>query len=47
MLNAEMGNVLYREVTGLTAGTTYYWRVKAGNSAGWSGWSTTGSMLCN
>jgi hypothetical protein len=47
MLNAEVGNVLYREVTGLTAGTTYYWRVKAGNSAGWSGWSTTGSMLCN
>ncbi|MCX6008632.1 MAG: putative Ig domain-containing protein [Chloroflexi bacterium] len=47
MFNAEVGNVLYHEVTGLTAGTTYYWQVKAGNTAGWSGWSTpTGSMRC-
>jgi hypothetical protein len=47
MFNAEVGNVLYREVTGLTAGTTYYWRVKAGNTAGWSDWSTPGNTTCN
>jgi len=46
-LNAEVGNVLSREVIGLTAGTTYYWRVKAGNTAGWSDWSTTGNTTCN
>lgn len=46
MFNAEVGNVLYREVTGLTAGITYYWRVKAGNTAGWSDWSSTGSIVC-
>ncbi len=51
VFNGEVGNVLYREVTGLTiihpAGTTYYWRVKAGNTAGWSDWSTsTGNMRC-
>jgi hypothetical protein len=28
----------------LTIGNTYYWRVKAGNNAGWSGWSATGSV---
>ncbi|MGD0352445.1 MAG: ice-binding family protein [Dehalococcoidia bacterium] len=28
----------------LTIGTTYYWRVKAGNTGGWSGWSSTGSV---
>jgi hypothetical protein len=28
----------------LTIGTPYYWRVKAGNSGGWSGWSATGSI---
>jgi hypothetical protein len=46
VFNDEVGNVLYREVTGLTAGTTYYWQVKAGNAAGWSGWSSTGSLRC-
>jgi parallel beta-helix repeat protein len=28
----------------LTIGTPYYWRVKAGNTGGWSGWSSTGSV---
>jgi hypothetical protein len=28
----------------LTIGTPYYWRVKAGNTGGWSGWSATGSV---
>ena len=47
LLNADVGNVYLREVTGLTAGTTYYWQVRAGNSAGWGAWSTTGSILSN
>ncbi len=46
MFNDEVGNVTSREVTGLTAGTTYYYRIKAGNAGGWSGWSSTGSMRC-
>jgi hypothetical protein len=45
VFNAEVGNVTVREVTGLTPGITYYWRVKAGNIAGWSDWSTTASVL--
>ena len=44
--NAEVGDVTTYEVTGLTTGTTYYWRVKAGNAAGWSDWSSpTKSVL--
>ena len=46
MFNGEVGNVTSREVTGLTGNTTYYYRIKAGNAGGWSGWSSTGSMRC-
>ena len=28
----------------LFVGTTYHWRVKAGNAGGWSGWSSTASV---
>jgi hypothetical protein len=36
-----------QQVTGLANGTTYYWRVKAGNAGGWSDWSTTRSVIVN
>ena len=39
--NLSVGNVLTKAVTGLTAGTTYYYRVRASNSAGTSGNSNT------
>jgi hypothetical protein len=48
MFNADVGDVTSYEVTGLSNGTTYHWRVKAGNNAGWSTWSsTTRSVLAN
>ena len=39
--NRDVGNVLTYNVTGLTAGTTYYYRVRAENSCGISGNSGT------
>ena len=46
--NAEVGDVTTYEVTSLTLGTIYYWRVKAGNDGGWSDWSSpTRSVLAS
>jgi hypothetical protein len=39
--NLDVGNVLTLNVTGLTAGTTYYYRVRANNSCGTSANSIT------
>ena len=39
--NLSVGNVTSRAVSGLTASTTYYYRVRASNSAGTSGNSNT------
>jgi len=47
MFNAELGNVLEQEVSGFSLGATYYWRVKAGNAAGWSTWSSVRSVVAN
>jgi len=45
MFDAEVGNITTQEVTGLSLGTAYYWRVKAGNSGGWSSWSGVRSIV--
>ncbi len=47
IFNSEVGNVTLQEVTGLSLGTTYYWKVKAGNNAGWGPWSPTWSVLAS
>ncbi len=47
MFDGEVGNVTSKEVTGLTLGTTYYWRVKAGNTGGWSDWSSVRSVFAS
>ncbi|MCJ7664202.1 MAG: Ig domain-containing protein, partial [Desulfobacterales bacterium] len=47
MFNSEVGNITSQEVAGLSLGTAYYWRVKAGNSSGWSNWSSVRSVLAN
>ena len=41
--NLDVGNVLSRSVSGLSANTTYYYRVRAYNSSGTSGYSNTRS----
>jgi hypothetical protein len=47
LFDAEVGDVVEQEVSGLSLGTTYYWRVKAGNAAGWSSWSSVRSVVAN
>jgi hypothetical protein len=47
LCNSEVGNVTLREVTGFSLGTTYYWRVKAGNDAGWGPLSLVRSVITN
>jgi hypothetical protein len=47
MFNSELGNVTEGEVTGLSLGTPYYRRVRAGNDAGWGNWSSVRSVLAN
>jgi phosphodiesterase/alkaline phosphatase D-like protein len=42
--NKNVGNVFLAEVSGLTAGTTYYYRVRASNAGGTSGNSNTISV---
>jgi hypothetical protein len=47
LFNSELGNITEQEVTGLSLGTTYYFRVKAGNDGGWGSWSSTRSVVVN
>jgi len=47
LFDAEVGDVTSLGVTGLTLGTTYYWRVKAGNAWGWSDWSSVRSVIAS
>jgi hypothetical protein len=47
IFNAEVGNVTSQEVTGFSLGTTYYWRIKAGNTGGWSDWTALRSFVTN
>jgi hypothetical protein len=45
MYDAETSTNTIQAVTGLTVGTTYYWRARAGNSSGWGNWSPVRSIL--
>ena len=40
VFDQAIGNYVGADISGFDSdGTKYWWRVKAGNSAGWSGWS--------
>jgi hypothetical protein len=43
----EVGNVTSKEILGLSLGTKYYWRVKAGNDGGWSAWSYIWTIIAD
>lgn len=43
--NASLGNVLSDAITGLTSGTTYYYRVRGTNAVGTSGSSSTTTVV--
>jgi hypothetical protein len=47
LFNREVGHVTLQEVIDPSLGTTYYWRVKAGNDAGWGSWSSTRGFTVN
>jgi hypothetical protein len=47
VFDADVGNNTSQEVTGLSLGVLYYWRVRAGNIGGWGNWSTTRSVTVN
>ena len=44
VIDANVGSLTLSEVAGFSLGTTYYWRVRAGNDSGWSDWSPSRSF---
>ncbi len=47
VFNQNVGNVTSYEVSGLSLGTTYHWRVNASNASGTSAWSAARSIIVN
>jgi len=47
VFDADVGNNTTQEVTGLTMGILYYYRVRGGNDGGWGNWSTTRNVTVN
>ncbi len=44
MRNVQVTDTTYTTPTGLTGGTTYYWRVRASDNYGWGAWSPYRSL---
>ena len=44
IFNQDVGNVTSKQITGLSEGVTYYWRVRASNYGGSSEWSSIWSF---